>query len=311
MAFRAALHGLFSLLAFSCCAQAPTARGYVRFAYANDVLTATDRYYTQGVRLEHAGDLWRGSLLAKVLFTLGTDADPLHAFFVQQDCYTPGSIRSTTIRANDRPFAAALYIGQQASSTDLATGLRVNTSIRLGLLGPCAVCAEEQRWIHAALDNIEPLGWEHQVATDVIVNYTAEVERAFWRRRWIGLYGGVKAEVGTWRNALTPAVMIDLGHRPIPNHGRERPLRPRITVFAKGDVQAVAYDAAMQGGVFQRDDPHTLSFDALEHVVPGYEVGARLNYRRIDLRYGERYIGRTFKRGLAHGWGTITIQVWL
>lgn len=166
--------------------------GWFRFQYDNDFFHATDRYYTQGIKLELAAPFMHRSPVCHLLVDLGEGTMKRQVFFAQQDCFTPSSIRRDTILRTDRPFAAVLYIGQRSISNDTERKRTLTTAISLGVIGPCAVCAEEQVGIHRALDNIAPLGWQFQVGSDVILNYSAAMDqrvfrnRERWRRRGSG-----------------------------------------------------------------------------------------------------------------------------
>ena len=304
-----ALYVGFFAVANMACAQ-HVVRNAVDFHYANDFFTATDRYYTQGVLLRHVGDMWGRTPTAPLLLRTHRDTDPLYAFFLRQDCYTPGGIRSDTIRTGDRPFAAMLYLGQELTSSDEARGLRMRSQFKLGLLGPCAGCAEEQQWIHHGLGNITPLGWQYQVRTDVIANYGVEVRRRLASANAYRVHGLGAVEVGTIRDALTGGLVLELGHPLRPNNECDRSARVRFTAYGQADATAVAFDAALQGGPFQQHDAHALRADDLERIVLAGEWGGLLSFRHLDLRYGERYITRTFRNGLAHGWGTFSLRVW-
>ncbi len=312
-ATRLALAGIMWPVLFAApmlvCAQ-NEARHAAEFQYANDFFTATDRYYTQGVQVRHAADLWERLPTSRLLLRLPSDADPLYGFFLRQDCYTPRSIRSDTIRTGDRPFAALLYLGQEATSSDEAGGIRLRSHYKLGLLGPCAACAQEQQWIHHGLGNIEPLGWQYQVRTDLIANYGVEVQQRLAGANAYCVYGLGSGEVGTLRDALTAGLVVELGHAQRGSNERDRTARMRFTAYGQADATAVAFDAALQGGPFQQHDEYALQTDQLARLVLGGEWGALLSFRHLDLRYGERYITRTFTNGLAHAWGTFSVRIW-
>lgn len=304
---------LFLLVAMRSMAQQPTdatAKGYVQLLYANDFFTATDRYYTQGVRLEYGSPLQGRWITSRLLLKLADEA-PLNSVFVQQDCYTPNSIRTDTIRLTDRPFAAAIHLGFSAVTLDHVRGLRMTSTLITGLLGPCASCEEEQKWIHHGLGNIEPLGWQYQLHTAPILNYSVVVEKQLVRMKWMEVSGGGNATAGTLLDALGTMLTLRIGTNNntfIPE--RQRPHRVMINAFAKGHARFVAYDATMQGGAFQHDDPHVLSAAAIDRGVLGYELGGLFSYRKLDLTYAETYITRTFKDGLEHAWGMLRIRAW-
>lgn len=294
--------------------EAPTdhdAKHFASFTYANDFFTATDRYFTQGVGLRYGSTGLARSFLMAPMLRLRSDASPWLTILAQQDCYTPASIRTDTIRTFDRPFAAAVYLGLEANSVDPDRGLKVMSTLIAGALGPCASCAEEQMWIHHGLGNIEPLGWQFQVHSDVLVNYGATVEKRLFSSGWAEGHGGLQGNVGSYRDDATASFALELGKGATAFAPQgERPRSPRFKAFGHAALTVVGYDAPMQGGLFQRDNPHVLDAAQIERVVAGYGWGAHLNFRGIDLEYREWYIGRTFVGGLTHGWGMVVLRGW-
>jgi lipid A 3-O-deacylase len=281
------------------------------FTYANDFFTATDRYFTQGAGLRYGSIALGRSFFMAPLLRLHSDPAPWLTVLAQQDCYTPASIRTETIRTFDRPFAAAIYLGLEATSLDRDNGVKLVSTLFAGVIGPCASCAEEQQWIHHGLGNIEPLGWQYQLHSDVLLNYGATLEKRLFSSGWTEGRGGVQAQVGSYRNDASASFTLELGKAVsafIP--ASKRPTKPQFRTFGNAALTVVGYDAPMQGGLFQRNNPHVLEADQIERVVAGYGWGARFNYKAIDLEYREWYIGRTFEGGLRHGWGTIVLRSW-
>ena len=284
---------------------------FISFTYDNDFFTATDRYFTQGVGLRFGSTSLGHSWLMAPMLQLHADGSPWLTVRAQQDCYTPSSIRTDTIRAFDRPFAAALYLGLEATSVDPDRGLKVTSTLLAGALGPCASCAEEQQWIHHGLGNIEPLGWQYQVHSDVLLNYGATMEKRLFSSGWAEGRGGLQANVGSYHDDATASFALELGKGATAFDQPGQLLRsPRFKAFGHAALTVVGYDASMQGGFFQRDNPHVLEAAQIERVVVGYGWGARFNFKGIDLEYREWYIGRTFQGGLTHGWGTVVLRGW-
>ncbi|MEO8588563.1 MAG: lipid A deacylase LpxR family protein [Flavobacteriales bacterium] len=292
-----------------CSAQAED-QGYFRFVYDNDFFNATDRYYTQGIRLELSAPFVARSPFRHVLVGLGEEGQERHVLFAQQECFTPGSIRRDTILRTDRPFAAAMYLGERKISTDVAKKRMLSTSITLGVLGPCAICAEEQVGIHRALDNIAPLGWQFQVANDVILNYSMELDQRLYRNSFAELSGGVGGNLGTYRTNVGVHSRLDLGlfnssFDAIPS------AEPgfQLIAFLDGGMRMIGYDATLQGGLFDHKSPHTLPAEAVERVVLRGEGGVRLRYHHLALLYSKTFITREFEGGADHGWGSCVITV--
>ena len=73
----------------------------------------------------------------------------------------------------------------------------LQTQLDLGIIGPCARCEDEQKAIHRSLLNIQPLGWEHQIKTDYIINYRTKFEKGIISSKNAELMGNVSARLGT------------------------------------------------------------------------------------------------------------------
>jgi|GEM_PF-3241827 len=302
---------LLSAIGFCQEPSVPGAKGYVSLTYANDYFTATDRYFTQGVGLRFGSVGLTNSFLIKPMLMLHGDEQPLLALLVQQDCYTPASIRTDTVRPDDRPFAGAIYVGEEVVSSDPEKGLRMRSSLIVGALGPCASCGEEQHWIHHGLGDIEPLGWQYQVASAVLLNYAVDVEQRFYGSRWMEVRGGLNGMLGTYKDNVGATATVELGRgKSVFDPVTARPKHTQFKAYGKGGVQFIGFDASMQGGPFDQDSPHVVSASDVERVVVGYGWGAQLSFHRLDLRYSEWYIRKTFEDGLRHGWGTVLIRGW-
>ena len=298
---------LLLLLAFGQATQAQDARWF-RFQYDNDFFHATDRYFTQGIKLELAASFMDRSPVRRMLVHLGEQATQRQVLFAQQDCFTPSSIRRDTILRTDRPFAAALYVGQRSISTDTERKRTLTSAISLGVIGPCALCAEEQVGIHRALDNITPLGWQFQVASDVILNYSAALDQRIFRSRFAEMSAGFGAELGTYRTNANVRGRLELGRYnsafdAVPLFGRSL----QLSAFISGEIRAIGYDASFQGGLFDRSSPHTLSTSALERITLRSEGGLKFRYRSLALLYSRTFLTSEFTDGGDHGWGSVVI----
>ena len=290
-------------------AQEPSAtesKGSFTFAYANDFFRATDRYFTQGVRLELAAPFVVRSPIRLVLPSIGERDNQQHALFVEQNCYTPRSIRRDTVLRDDRPFAAALFIAQRRMSVDAEHGRLLNSAFLLGVLGPCAVCAEEQRAIHDALENITPIGWEFQVASDVIANLDLELKQRLLRARFLEVSLAGAARAGTFHDRIGIGGKLEVG-RFRSHFGGERKRNFELSVFTSGQVDAVLYDATLQGGLFNHSSVHTVAQQDVERLIGRGELGARMTLGGFDFHFAHVYTTRDFRGGMPHAWGDARI----
>src|SRR6218665_163038 len=152
---------------------------YVSLQYDNDFFSATDRYYTQGILLSFIHPVVRYSPFAYALIRLNKQALNYYGFHLQQDVFTPKSIRymEGAIYYGERPFTAVFFMSHSLVSMDSRKKHLLRTRLDLGIIGPAAKGEEEQKGIHKALDNIEPQGWQNQLANDVVLNYRLHYQK--------------------------------------------------------------------------------------------------------------------------------------
>lgn len=257
----------------------------------------------KGVGLRYG---WAGlarSPLSKLNLVLASDSVPQFNVLLQQDCYTPASIRRRVPDPDDRPFAAALCLAQEARSYDAIRGIELLSRFSLGVIGPCAFCAEEQRWIHNGLGNIEPLGWENQLGASLLLNYHARLTKQLLSRKTFALLGGVGTALGTYQDHLDGELTLRIGDAA--SDFRNRGFRWML--FGKAGARFVAYDAALQGRLFRNDDAFALPAASIDRTIGNLQWGVRLRFGTVELSYTETYLTRAFTGGLPHGWGSFGI----
>ena len=177
----------------------PVLENYFSFNYDNDFFSATDRYYTQGIRLTFIHPLVRHSPFSYALIRLSKTALNYYGFHVEQDVFTPKSIRymGGAIYYGERPFTAVFFVSHSLTSINTSKKILLRTQLDLGILGPEAKGEEEQKGIHKAIDNIEPLGWENQLSKDYIINYSVKVEKAILSKKNRECMTSITARLGT------------------------------------------------------------------------------------------------------------------
>lgn len=279
---------------------------YRRFAsliYDNDFFTATDRYYTQGLRFEFSSVRMAQWPTRHILMRLQY-AIPVVSLRISQDCYTPSSIRMNTIQSEDRPFAGVLMASVRSDSRSEIGKKILISEFGIGVMGPCAGCEAMQTGIHAALDNIEPLGWEYQLEKAIAVQYTVDLEKTFLFAHHAGLsyYGRVRA--GTIHDDIELGARLRFGHlfdtygRLDGNYGEFH-----WDILCAAGARVVGYDATLQGSMFASTDVHTLNASEIERVVLTGGINFRIEYKRIELGYHESFFSPKFDTGDLHRFG--------
>jgi lipid A 3-O-deacylase len=287
----------------------------VRLTYENDYFTSTDYYYTQGINVEIIHPRFQQFFLSKVLFAPAA-GKRRYGIAIEHNGYTPTSINHPDILYGDRPFAATLLFKTFSTSNVSSRHLRIASSLTLGVLGPAAGGREMQTTIHRWIKDDAPLGWQYQIQNDVVVNYETGFEKALVQAgRHFMMNGLGRVRAGTLSNQLSSGLVILVGklssaivstfawtaRSPAPRS------RPELYFYAQPMLNMVAYDATLQGGLFNRSSPYTLSSREIEHVTVQGNYGLVFQYHGLYLEYFQSILSKEFKTGLIHRWGGIRI----
>jgi len=291
----------------------PKPESYLKVNYDNDFFSATDRYYTQGIQVQVIHRIMRYSPLSYALIRLGKHSRNYYGLNLEQDCFTPKSIRYDTINYLERPFAATAFFSHVLTSLDAERKQSLQTQLDLGVIGPCARCEDEQKAIHKALVNIRPLGWEAQIAEDYIINYRVAYEKALLYKPYAELMGNGAARIGTLYTDASLGINFRAGWMDpyFRNLGIEKQggRRFQLYVFFRANARAIGYNATMQGGLFHTNSIFTIPEKDISRLVYDGTAGVHLVIRRVRLEYSRSYITPEFVRGVDHGWGRVAVVV--
>lgn len=284
---------------------------YFRLHYENDFFTATDYYYTQGINLEYVHPALKKLGYQKFLFHL-SNSKLKYGLSLEDNGYTPTSIRHEEIIYNDRPFAAALFLKPFLIALDSVKQQRTSSSVSIGIMGPRAGGEQMQKSIHKWLNNIEPLGWQHQVANDVIVNYQIEHEKKLIAARHYFLVSTyAQANVGSFNDNVRAGFTLMLGHFYSPFEQTKsnfaKGFKFRFHVYEQPLVSLIGFDATLQGGLFNRTSPYTISSASITRITFQNNFGAVFNIGKIYLEYFQSILTKEFSTGKYHRWGGVRI----
>lgn len=279
-----------------------------RLAYDNDFFRATDRYFTQGIVLEVRHPRLARVPLRRVLIAPRGTVSQLGVAY-GDDGYTPSDLKAAGILRGDHPYAGTKQLRLTNTATDTARRQRVTSALTLGLIGPGAGGREIQTFIHRRTGNTIPRGWDNQIRNDVIVNYEAGIERqAFRARNAVLLTTFVEGRLGTLNTAATLGSTLLFGRLGAPFSSTPDPRR-RVWVYVKPQLNVVGYDATLQGGLFNRTSPYTITARDVARLVYRQQVG-------VVYRSGSRYIEyyrsdatAEFRGGVAHRSGGLILGV--
>jgi lipid A 3-O-deacylase len=234
--------------------------GYFRLHYENDFFTARDFYYSQGINLEFCSPPLINNPVNLLLPKMKNSCTTF-GLALEHAVYTPSSIRNTDIMFNDHPFAAYIMLKTFLISIDTLHSQRLSSTVSIGGIGPVAAGDAMQKSIHKWLKNIEPLGWEHQIKNDIILNYELNYERQLYKyKSCFQLSSLVKIQAGTLMNNAQIGCTVLSGKFNSPYASFESTPQKtlRLYAYAQPLVKLVGYDATLQGGMFNNDSPYTL-----------------------------------------------------
>lgn len=281
---------------------------YLRINYENDFFLATDKYYTQGIHIELVSPWVKDFPFSKILI------HPRYSYIryglgVESDVYTPTIVTDYNIRYGDRPFAGALFLKTFLTAIDSAHGSRFSAALNTGVLGQAAFGMEMQTGIHRALGDYIPHGWPNQIHNDAVLNYQVDFEhRIVQTGHYFMLDADGMARAGTLSDKAAVGIMIMIGYFNSPySHSIATSKNFRIYAYEHPEVDIVGYDATLEGGVFNRTSPYTISPKDLETFVFQNRAGIVFLYKKVYLEYFQSLITHEFKGEDYHVWGGIQI----
>ncbi len=284
------------------------------FQSDNDAYLAqgSDRYYTNGLFLyfRHAlqTDTTKRNLFGK---TLGFEAG--------QKMFNPQSASIPAVRYIDRPFAGYLYLGSSLQYL-FKNESALKLGLQLGVTGPAALGRQAQEFIHRTFGFYPPSGWQYQIKNNIGVNFSSNYDRLVFRKDWLDLIGNTYANLGTTFTGAGAGITLRLGSfNPLyhsvstsglvaKNRAVKEARQKEFFFYLKPTVNYIAYDATVQGGLFdQHNDPQEIRGNVVPFVL-SQEIGGDLTSGRWAFNLAAIFKTREVKEMVkVHQWGTATI----
>ncbi len=281
---------------------------YFRFHYDNDYFTKSDEYYTQGITLEYVHPSLQHLLPAKLLWKPYTNI-PQYGITVNVFGYTPTSIASDSILYGDRPFDANITIKAFLIQADTIHHQQVSTALSIGVMGPAGLGKEIQTNIHRWLKNPAPHGWQYQTQNDIVLNYQLNYEKQLLSAgNNFLLNTTAELRAGTLNDKLSGGFNFMAGRfnkrfSPVTYHKR----KAEYYFYGQGRVNIIGYDASMQGGLFNRKSPYTISGRDVSRLTFQADAGIIVNFKKLYFSYTQSILTKEFRGGKYHRWGGVSI----
>jgi lipid A 3-O-deacylase len=281
----------------------------LRIFYDNDFFAGTQRYYTHSLRAElihpRFKDLW---LSKRLLLRIGRRARTYYGLGIRQQAFSPEAIDARDIVPGDRPYAGSLELSHFLISNDSRNKLRLTTSLDLGLIGPLAL---------GRMVTANSQGWDHQIATDLIIGYRARLEKGLFESQNVDMQAFGQANLSTLQPHAALGAQLRIG---ILNpyfftlHFTQKSIqgsrvikKTQFFLQLTGQGQAIAYDASLQGGLLNRNSPYRLEGSEINRLIGQFSASVNLIHGRLGLAYAQVFRSKSFKAGLAHSWGSVRL----
>ena len=263
-----------------------TGNKYFRINYENDFFTGSDRDYTQGILIEKVHPGIRQFFLTKILW------HPANSVFkyglaLEHNAYTPNEIDQYQIQYGDRPYAGVLVLKTFLIATNPLKKQRISVSFNTVVIGPSAGGEQMQRTIHHWINYKQPEGWHNQIQNDLVLNYQVNLEKEFYRvNNLFSVTGYSSARVGTLSDKISGGLSFVLGNIQSEFQLQEHQKRHfEWYVYDQIVGNAVAYDATLQGGVFNHTSVYTIPASQVSRLTLQNKFGLVLIFRGLYLEY--------------------------
>lgn len=214
----------------------------------------TDRYYTNGIKLEYFYHKEKRKCLSALLLQISEDRNTF-SWGIAQNMFTPSRIDIKTVQYDDRPYAGALFAIHSLNSYDYSKKIKIKTEIDLGVIGPLSLADKTQIWIHKLIKDEKPQGWENQVPNDIIINYNIEIEKELIDvRDRLTVAGTLESYVGTMYDAMGAGFLLKTGKVKTMFEDTDKSLpakkKHQIYLLFKPTIRVIYFNALLQGGIF-------------------------------------------------------------
>jgi hypothetical protein len=276
----------------------------------------SDDNYTQGIHLRASlGDLpsWaKQSLTAcRPAVVFGSDSSwqtcAEGSISIGQELYTPTNDAPRPI-PGERPYAALLFVDltREAVSTPVLRTL----TVRIGATGPPALGKATQEWFHRQVSGFrEPLGWDHQVASQLIFFLKYDYRRAVFDKGWplrliIAPQGGLT--LGNLATGAKVGIDAAIGHNAphLWKSEAERNSFFRVYLVSGVEGEWVGYSLILRGNTAE-----TRGLVRVRHLVPQWYTGVNVALYRLTLGFKSTSRGQEYQTGPPqHTWGQISFS---
>lgn len=271
----------------------------------------SDKYYTNGLFLNfrHAADQQHLKVgLEKKIYT----------FSLGQQMFNPYSGYAPDPAKQDRPFAG--YLFAEAGLQLLYSNERIlKTSVQIGTTGKNSLAEAGQKLLHRTFGFYDTGGWDQQIRSELAINAAVQYTQLLTRFAAEAVDVSLEsyANLGTTFSGAGAGLLFRTGkinqlfntaytHAVISNQPKTKALvKQEIFFYARPLLNFVAYDATIQGSLFNNNSPVTFG---TKPVVFSQLLGVNYSSQRFSADYSVTFKTREVKSTApAHQFGTISL----
>jgi hypothetical protein len=246
--------------------------------------------------------------LTKILWH-PANSDYKYGLALEHNAYTPKEIERYEIQYGARPYAGVLMLKTFLIAMNDERKKRISVSLNAGVIGPAAGGEWMQSTIHHWTHYIHPEGWHNQIQNDIVLNYQVIVEKEFFRyKNSFSVSGYGSARVGTLSDKISGGFTFMAGNFntafATPAHLNKH---FQWYLYDQIIVNGVAYDATLQGGVFNHTSVYTIPGDQITRLTLQNKFGLVVILHSLYLEYFQTGITPEFSTSVYHRTGGIQI----
>ncbi|MEI6883863.1 MAG: lipid A deacylase LpxR family protein [Bacteroidota bacterium] len=288
----------------------------LKIGFDNDIFDYTDQFFTNGISFEYVAPALSDNPVKYILLPYWGKARNYYGLSLIQNLYTPSTTKVGGILYGDRPYASYLYFGSFKVTNDETHHFRQVSELGLGVIGPPSLGGTVQDLFHKYVPyNNEPLGWEYQISTDAVINYTVSLSKGIINTAHTQLILSGNAALGTLYTNLGGGFNLRLGW--FNDFFSDLGVRKKRVLIArgarvmqyffslKGSGRVIGYDATLQGGLINSNSVYTIPSASIIRLVSQSSLGFTFTCGAVGIEIEQIVLSPEFSNNWWHAWGHI------
>lgn len=293
-------------------------RHMIRIYEDNDLIKVlgdiSDKGYTNGTRFDFYYLQKKDSrfFLERIMPKAGKQSVNTFGISLMQTMFTPEDLSATEPDVSDWPYTGALTLSYSLHAANPVKQYNLQTEIVGGVMGKAAMAEQLQKVIHKLINSGEPMGWDKQYPTDVLLNLNMSLEKMLWQYKGVlEIMGGGQAMLGTMLNGASLYGQIRIGKMLpyfdgfIQQYARPFKQKNKLQLYAiaRPSFDWIGYNAVLEGGLFAGKSDYYKGKEA--QVSPNRSISRRLDlglvlgYGQVSFSFTQRIMPRLVD-GLNH-----------